>query len=43
MKKKNNTLHNIAVLKWKLIKLEISPKRIERIKNSVLSSSFVSL
>ena len=41
--KKNNTLHNIAVLEWKLIKLEISPKQINRIKNSVLSSSFVSL
>ena len=41
--KKNNTLHNIAVLEWKLIKLEISPKQINRIKNSVLPSSFVSL
>ena len=32
---KNNTLHNIAVLEWKLIKLEISPEQIDRIKNSV--------
>ena len=33
MKKKNNdTMHNIVVLKFKLIKLEISPERIDRIK-----------
>ena len=35
---KNDTVHNILVLKLKLIKLEISPERIDRIKNSVLSS-----
>ena len=29
-------LHNITVLESKLIKLEISPERIDRIKNSVL-------
>ena len=30
------TLHNITVLESKLIKLEILPERIDRIKNSVL-------
>ena len=30
------TLHNITVLESKLTKLEISPERIDRIKNSVL-------
>ena len=35
---KNDTLHNIAVLESKLIKLEISLEQIDRIKNSVLSS-----
>ena len=35
---KSDTVHNIVVLKLKLIKLEISPERIDRIKNSVLSS-----
>ena len=35
---KTCTLHNITVLKSKLIKLEISPERIDRITNSVLSS-----
>ena len=40
---KNDTLHNIAELESKLIKLEISPERIDRIKNSVLSSSFMSM
>ena len=40
--KKHNTLNGIAVSKEsKLIKLEISPERIDRIKNLVLSSSFV--
>ena len=33
---KTETLHNIMVLESKLIKLEISPERIDRIKNSVL-------
>ena len=33
---KIETLHNITVLESKLIKLEISPERIDRIKNSVL-------
>ena len=36
--KKNDALHNIVVLEAKLIKLEISPARIDRIKNSVLLS-----
>ena len=31
-------LNNVAVLESKLIKLEISPQRIDRIKISVLSS-----
>ena len=35
---KNMCINDIAVLEWKLIKLEISPERIDRIKNSVLSS-----
>ena len=35
---KHNALHNIVELKSKLIKLEISSERIDRIKNSVLSS-----
>ena len=35
---KNNVLHNIVELESKLMKLEISPERIDRIKNSVLSS-----
>ena len=35
---KNDTLHKISVLESKLINLEISPGRINRIKNSVLSS-----
>ena len=34
--KEIETLHNITVLESKLIKLEISPERIDRIKNSVL-------
>ena len=33
---KHDSLHNIIVLESKLIKLEISPERIDRIKNSVL-------
>ena len=35
---KHGVLNTIAVLESKLIKLEISPERIDRIKNSVLSS-----
>ena len=35
---KNDALHNIVVLKSKLIILEISPEQIDRIKNLVLSS-----
>ena len=35
---KNDTVHNIVVLRLKLIKLETSPERIDRIKSSVLSS-----
>ena len=34
---KHSALNYIAVLESKLIKLEISPERIDRIKNSVLS------
>ena len=34
----HDALHNIIVLQSKLIKLEISPERIERIKNSVWQS-----
>ena len=33
---KIETLHNITVLESKSIKLEISPERIDRIKNSAL-------
>ena len=33
---KHDALHNIIVLESKLIKLGISPERIDRIKNSVL-------
>ena len=36
-------MHNIAVLESKLIKLEISPARIDRIKNLILLSWFMSL
>ena len=35
---KNYSLHTIVVLESKLVKLEISPKGIDRIKNSVLLS-----
>ena len=35
---KHDALHNIIVLKSKLIKLEIWPERIDRIKNLVLLS-----
>ena len=35
---KYDALHNIVVLESKLIKLEISPELIDRVKNSVLSS-----
>ena len=35
---KHDSLHNIIVLESKLIKLEISPERNDRIKNSVLLS-----
>ena len=41
--KKNDALHSIVVLETKLIKLEISPARIDRIKNSVLLSQFMPL
>ena len=40
---KINALHNIVVLESKLIKPEISPARINRIKNSDLLSAFMSL
>ena len=33
---KHDSLHNIIVLESKLMKLEISPEWIDRIKNSVL-------
>ena len=33
---KHDVLHNIIVLESKLIKLEISPTRIDRIENSIL-------
>ena len=36
--KKNETLNDIKVLESKLIKLEISPAQIDRIKKSILSS-----
>ena len=39
---KHNVLNNIAVLKSKLIKFDISPERIDRIKNPVLLSHFMS-
>ena len=35
---KHSVLNDIAVLESKLIKLEISPERTDRIKNWVLSS-----
>ena len=35
---KHDALNDIAVLESKLIKLEISPERIDRIKNSILLS-----
>ena len=35
---KNDALHNIVVSESKLIKLKISPERIDRIKSLVLSS-----
>ena len=34
--KKKETLHNITVLESKLKKLEISPARIDKIKNSII-------
>ena len=40
---KHSALNDIAVLESKLIKLEISPERIDGIKNSVQSFSFMSL
>ena len=40
---KNDAWHNIVVLESKLIKLEISAARIDRIKNSVLLPQFMSL
>ena len=33
---KHDTLDNVIVLESKLIKLETSPERIDRIKNSVI-------
>ena len=36
--KKYSALNDIAVLESKLIKLEISPERSDRIKNSLLRS-----
>ena len=33
---KNEALHNFAVLESKLIKLETSPARIDRMKNLIL-------
>ena len=41
--KKEETFHDIAVLEWKLIKLEVTPIQIVEIKESVLSSSFMLL
>ena len=41
--KKHDQLNDIAVLESKLIKFEISPERIDRIKNLVLLSQFISL
>ena len=35
---KNNVLNYVAVLESKLVKLEISPEQIDRIKNSVFPS-----
>ena len=35
---KHSTLNDIAVLELKFTKLEISPERIDRIKNLMLSS-----
>ena len=35
---KHDTLNDIIVLEWKLIKLEISPERTDRIKNLLLWS-----
>ena len=40
---KHDQLNDIAVLESKLIKFEISPERIDRIKNLVLLSQFMSL
>ena len=39
---KHHVLNNIAVLKSKLIKFDIWPKRTDRIKNPVLLSYFMS-
>ena len=41
--KKHDALHDITVLKSNLIKLEITPAQIDRIKKSILSSLFMSL
>ena len=38
---KHDALNDIAVLESKLIKLEISPERIDRIKNSILLSQLL--
>ena len=40
---KHDALHDITVLKSNLIKLEITPAQIDRIKKSILSSSFMLL
>ena len=40
---KHDALHDITVLKSNLIKLEITPAQIDRIKKSILSSLFMSL
>ena len=40
---KHDALHDITVLKSNLIKLEITPAQIDRIKKSILSSLFMLL
>ena len=40
---KHDALHDIAVLRSNLIKLEITPAQIDRIKKSILSSLFMLL
>ena len=41
--KKHDTLHDITMLESKLMKLGIAPMQIDKIKESVLSSSFMLL